>query len=605
MASLDIVDLIENNPITRLSGTYNGKLLNKIKEKFNETGQQLFLASFYCFLNYQKNDFVIDLDNIWDWLGFKQKCNAKRVLEKHFRLNIDYKTSFSNLHEKEDDEKKHGGSKKEKIMMNVKTFKLFCIKSCTTKASQIHEYYITLEETLQEVIQEETTELKQQLEIKDTELADYRQYLKEKGIEKEKRLVSDFHSKNVVYVFLIQNIGNAFVVKIGATQSIKERKSNLSNSFTTEILLIDVIQSDNYMKFEKFLHNNDFIKKFNYPVEMKNGNKSSETYLVDKKQYEEFVKIIQQNKNNFQNTDIEREERAIKLEETGLKRDELRVQAFKIQQENLLLNLELQKQGVRIEPVVIPEIEENIVFEDDDEDEVETVPPILGDITTCNFSMVKRDTGRRSPKVYQYNIEDLTNPIRIHDSPIYVERAFDGNTITPAALKCAAEKNTIYKDFRWYFVRHDETVPDTIPDTVVTRQLAGFQLLAMIDIKKTKIMNVYASQKEAVEARGMKCNSFTRAIKQESISSGHYWKYYNDCSEEMKNEYLSRETLPEKIVSKSAKSVEQIDPRTRNVIKTYGSNREVAKDFQMSIESLKKASASGEIKNGYIWRINA
>jgi hypothetical protein len=312
---------------------------------------------------------------------------------------------------------------------------------------------------------------------------------------------------------------------------------------------------------------------------------------------------MQENKKNFQNTDIEREERAIKLEETGLKRDELRVQAFKIQQENLLINLELQKQGIHTEPVVVPEIEENIVFEDDD-DEPNTPNTNLGDITTCNFSMVKRDTGKRSPKVYQYNIEDLKNPIKIHNSPIDVERVFADIAISPAPLKRAAENNTVYKNFRWYFVRHGETVPETIPDTVVIRELAGTQFIAMIDIKKTKIMKVYASQKDAVEARDMKCNGFTRAIKQESISSGHYWKYYKDCNEEMKNEYLSRDTLPEKFVSKAGKSVDQIDPRTRQVIKTYGSNREVAKDFQMSIASLKKASASGEIKNGYIWRIN-
>jgi hypothetical protein len=343
---------------------------------------------------------------------------------------------------------------------------------------------------------------------------------------------------------------------------------------------------------------------------MKNGNKSSETYLVDKKQYEEFVKIIQQNKNNFQNTDIERDERAIKLEETAQKTEAIKFEGLKIQQENLLLqnqnlllNLELQKQVIHTEPVIVPEIEENIVFEDDD-DEPETPNTNLGDITTCNFSMVKRDTGRRSPKVYQYNIEDLTNPIRIHDSPIDVERAFADIAISPAPLKRAAENNTVYKNFRWYFVRHGETVPETIPDTIATRELAGTQFIAMIDIKKTKIMKVYASQKDAVEARDMKCNGFTRAIKSESISSGHYWKYYKDCSEEMKNEYLSRDTLPEKSISKGGKSVDQIDPRTRNVIKTYGSNREVAKDFQMSIMSLKKASASGEIKNGYIWRIN-
>ena len=132
MASLDIVKLIENNPITRLSGTYNGKLLNKIKECFNETEQQLFVASFYCFLNYQKNDFVIDLDNIWEWLGFTLKASAKRVLEKNFKLDIDYTSSLSRTGE----ERIHGGNNKEKVMMNVKTFKLFCLKLAQLKQTK-------------------------------------------------------------------------------------------------------------------------------------------------------------------------------------------------------------------------------------------------------------------------------------------------------------------------------------------------------------------------------------------------------------------------------------------------------------------------------------
>ena len=76
--SLNIVELIENNPITRLSGTYQNKLLTKIKHNFTDTEQQLFVASFYCFLNYsQRNDFVIDLDNIWKWMGYNQKFKAK------------------------------------------------------------------------------------------------------------------------------------------------------------------------------------------------------------------------------------------------------------------------------------------------------------------------------------------------------------------------------------------------------------------------------------------------------------------------------------------------------------------------------------------------
>jgi hypothetical protein len=95
MQELNIVELIEKNPISKLSKVYNNKLINKIKENFTGFEQQLFVSSFYCYLNYDKNiDFVVDLDNIWKWLGFNQKVKAIALLEKHFKLDIDYKTAF-------------------------------------------------------------------------------------------------------------------------------------------------------------------------------------------------------------------------------------------------------------------------------------------------------------------------------------------------------------------------------------------------------------------------------------------------------------------------------------------------------------------------------
>ena len=42
-------------------------------------------------MKYDPNDFVIDLDNIWKWLGFNQKSNGKFTLEKNFAINKDYK----------------------------------------------------------------------------------------------------------------------------------------------------------------------------------------------------------------------------------------------------------------------------------------------------------------------------------------------------------------------------------------------------------------------------------------------------------------------------------------------------------------------------------
>ena len=90
--SVDIVNLIENNPITKLNGNYQSKLIEKVKNKFTDYEQQMFLASFFCYLKYDNlNDYVIDLDDIWKWLGFCQKDACKRLLEKNFIIDKDYK----------------------------------------------------------------------------------------------------------------------------------------------------------------------------------------------------------------------------------------------------------------------------------------------------------------------------------------------------------------------------------------------------------------------------------------------------------------------------------------------------------------------------------
>jgi hypothetical protein len=81
----------------------------------------MFVASFYCYLNYnQKNDFVIDLDNVWKWMGFSQKVNAKTLLEKQFIIDIDYTKSLL-LQQKQSDHTK-GGHNKETIMLSIRTF---------------------------------------------------------------------------------------------------------------------------------------------------------------------------------------------------------------------------------------------------------------------------------------------------------------------------------------------------------------------------------------------------------------------------------------------------------------------------------------------------
>ena len=224
MSSLDIVDLITNNPITKLSDTHNNKFLEKVKKNFSDNEQQIFITSFYSYLNYHKTeDYIIDLDNIWKWLGFNSKFNSIRLLEKFFILDKDYKYFASHLGEaknvNEKDYKKSlslvgkqtnieisnkqnfataptvaknkgsGGHNIQKFYLNIKTFKSLCLKAQTKKADEIHEYYIKLEELIQEVLEEEATEMKNKLLIKDNIIKNANQ---DKYKTIEKTLISQF-----------------------------------------------------------------------------------------------------------------------------------------------------------------------------------------------------------------------------------------------------------------------------------------------------------------------------------------------------------------------------------------------------------------------------
>ena len=165
--NLDIVQLIEKSPLTRLSNNYQSRLLTKIKNIFTNKEQQLFVTSFYCYLNHQKTDFVISLESVWKWCGFTRQDNAKVVLKKNFIVDIDYKVfapEAAGAKPSPDNTGKdnRGGHNKEEILMTVNTFKMFCLKAGTKKADEIHKYYIKLEELLHETLDEESNELRLQ-----------------------------------------------------------------------------------------------------------------------------------------------------------------------------------------------------------------------------------------------------------------------------------------------------------------------------------------------------------------------------------------------------------------------------------------------------------
>ena len=324
MSNLDIVDLITKNPITKLTDTHNNKFLEKVKKNFSDNEQQIFITSFYSYLNYHKTeDYIIDLDNIWKWLGFNQKIKAKYLLEKNFKLGIDYKNLLSLLGKQNIIENKgSGGHNIQKYYLNIKTFKSLCLKAQTKKADEIHEYYIKLEELIQEVLEQEATEMKNKLLIKDNEISEKNNLLKNANQDKyktiEKTLISQFPvNTECIYFGTIDNTNEKGekLIKFGHSNNLPLRVQDHHKTYNNFILR-DVFKVHNRQEIENTIKAYSKIKNHMRTIEINGKNKNEilaydETYftinrlskyikdIISEKTYsiENFNKLLEENSN--------------------------------------------------------------------------------------------------------------------------------------------------------------------------------------------------------------------------------------------------------------------------------------------------------------------
>jgi len=284
MQELNIVELIEKNPIVKLSNTYNNKLLIKIKEKFTGFEQQLFISSFYCYLNYDKNmDFVVDLDNVWKWLGFQQKVKSISLLEKNFTIDIDYKKTAFPIGKAVLDEtkiKQNGGQNRQIIMLTIKCFKSLCLKAQTKKASEIHEYYMKMEEVLQQTIEEETDELRIQLEQKENIILEKENVIlktkKEKQRAVEQATIKQFPvNTECIYFGTIDNTNDATekLIKFGHTNDLATRVTNHRKIYNN-FILITAFRVQNKVEIENLIKTYPKIKRQIRSIEVNGKNKT-------------------------------------------------------------------------------------------------------------------------------------------------------------------------------------------------------------------------------------------------------------------------------------------------------------------------------------------
>ena len=595
---LDIIKLIETNPITKLSNTFNNKLLKKIKSIFTNDEQKLFITSFYCYLNYNKlTDYIIDLDNIWQWLGFSYKLNAKRLLEKNFKVNVDYK-QLNDINKEG-----RGGHNNIKYLLNIKTFKLLCLQTDTKKAREIHNYYITLEEILQDTIQEECEEFKKQVQIKEHENLQLKNNNKiEKAIEVQNVLLKKFgNSGSLVYVIKVKTYeDNTYVVKIGESRKGILNRFNEHKLNYDECLLLDCYPVKLSKDFENFIHNHQDIR-INKVSNLVGHENEKELFLIGKElTYSKLNEIIVNNINLF--NDINAEYEKLKLEN----------EKYKLENENLqlLLKNNTNVNTNYIDNTIINNLLENIKhqtllftemntrfnnqlinLEKQNKELLEKLNNMQNK-TTNNFNQPLTTLG---PRLQKINPETL-QLIKVYES--IAECIKENSKLKRSSISKAVKDNTIYYGFRWMFV--DRALDATIVKIEKTKQtkIQNLGYIAKLNKDKTEIINVYLDRKTASLDNGFQSSgSLDNPVKKGTLAKDHYYLLYDNCDKQLKDNFVKKHGEP--ILYKDG--IGQYD-KDNKLIKEFISKNACCMNLAISDKSLTKALKQNISYNNYYFK---
>ena len=587
MEKLNIIKFLEQTPINTLSDKYNNLLIDKIKKNFTDEQQKIFILSFYTYLNYNKNDYIVNLDDIWKWLDFKYKKNAKSLLEINFKNNIDYI-----LVEDENIKNKKGGQNKEIFMLKIKTFKLLCMKAGTKKANEIHEYFINLEETVQELINEQTKEfmeeLNKQLDNNKQLKLNNQQLIKDNKLNHQNILLQRFGTAgNLIYIIIVKTFEDGkYIIKIGHSEyGVKARFDEHKTKYE-ECLLLDCYLVKQSKRFETFIHKHELIAPNNYK-ELNGHETENELFLIGGNLTLAIVKeVINKNIKTFDEYDPQLEVEKLKIQKEIL---QLEIEKLKLLNANPTLvnafnnNNEIKEIAQKTENLekTNSELKEQIV-------KIQTK-------TTTGFGETNKNMGSKLQKI---NPETM-QLIKVYES--IAECTKENPKLKRSSIAKAVKDNTIYQGFRFVFVDRelDTTKIHNLQPTKKTKvQNIGY--IAKLSADKKEILNVYLDRKTACKENGYASDSaLDIPVKDNKITRGFYYTLYDSCSEELKKEFVKKNNNKEPILYVTG--IGQYDEKN-NLLQEFTSKIECCRILGLGDKTVKKCLETNSFYNGKTYK---
>lgn len=411
---------------------------------------------------------------------------------------------------------------------------------------------------------------------------------------RSKTLIEANKNTKVVYVCEVDKKINGFpIIKIGKTDNVTERLQALIAYFGINMNYVYVFRCEKNYEFEQFLFNTKTLKDNRYIDSFENGKKSKEMFLLSNDlTYEKLKKIILDNIGPFEKISIEDKLEHKKLDFEIKKMDHEIISKSVREKE---LEIEIFKLRKEIEDIKFANKNNSII------DEIRQIKDMLKKSVEPKIEIPMHDEivkKSSSPYIQKYN--DKLELIGHYDSFINFTRQNPGTS--DHGLKCAIQNNSIYHGFRWALV--DKTQNPTIPQNLdPTKEISQkkYELLAHINLSRDRILKVYSEYGEMAKEYKASNSAIASARRRQTKCNGGYVVFYNDCSNEMKEEYELNNTLPIKPISKTGKMIRQIDPASNLEVSTYSCISDITKKFHFGREKLKEAIDKKFAYKGFKW----
>lgn len=603
-------------------------LMARLECEFSTEEQGLFLQSFSAYLNHDPTDYVIDLDDVWEWMGFNKKSNAKASLLKYFtEENGDYKElAAATAASSSGSTSQHGGQNHQRIILSLDTFEDFCMRAGTAKAQVVRKYFRKMNRIAIAHIKDR--ELGRILEL--TKVGDLA------IVDKEAAVSAAFLDKlgeyAVFYMGKMETLGpDDFVHKVGSSKCFKNRPKNIAREFGSAPVFLEVIPTLMYAELEKWVKGHDFFVKRKYKEAVNGKHKSVECFRGSMADFETFRDIIRKRSKILGSishmTALElaqqkNEETRLRIleKETDMKEKCLEVRLHAVSQYlEAEANLESDPRDTHKHDACVRKLDAlRILTCAQTSDSTTPGPTALTVLTPDSEEHKEGNMSHHEPTAKKIDMR-FAQPVQIYcpDTLMFiksfsamamalVDLSPDGQG-SHSGIRTAIDCHYVYLNYRWARVPigGDPDVAVTIPPTVYPSAATRPPLIAQLTLTGDMVVDVHSTLKLAGEAVNIKNNSgITKSITDPNglaTSRGFKWMYWNAVDPVLQAKYLATHTLPLDL-TREGKAVNKLDAVTMKVLIPYPTIGAACKALSMGHDTLVKACENGTMcPNGYRW----